>query len=92
MTDPPYALDLIKELADTVEEYCIIHEGLDHLSPLVSEARDYLKSTEPLEQISEEENEVRFKECLKAINNLKPGEITELMGEAFMEEFRRVSK
>ena len=44
------------------------------------------------EQISEEENEVRFKECLRAINNLKPGEITELMGEAFMEEFRRVSK
>ena len=44
------------------------------------------------EQISEEENEVRFKECLKAINNLKPGDITELMGEAFMEEFRRVSQ
>ena len=44
------------------------------------------------EQISEEENEVRFKECLKAINNLKSGEITELMGEAFMEEFRRVSQ
>jgi hypothetical protein len=44
------------------------------------------------EQISEEENEVRFKECLRAINNLKPGDITELMGEAFMEEFRRVSK
>jgi len=44
------------------------------------------------EQISEEENEVRFKECLKAINDLKPGEITELMGEAFMEEFRRVSR
>jgi hypothetical protein len=44
------------------------------------------------EEISEEENEVRFKECLKAINNLKSGEITELMGEAFMEEFRRVSQ
>jgi hypothetical protein len=44
------------------------------------------------EQISEEENEVRFKECLRAINNLKPGDITELMGEAFMEEFRRVSQ
>jgi hypothetical protein len=44
------------------------------------------------EQISEEENEVRFKECLKAINNLKSGDITELMGEAFMEEFRRVAK
>jgi fructose-1,6-bisphosphatase len=44
------------------------------------------------EELSEEENEVRFKECLKTINNLKSGEITELMGEAFMEEFRRVSQ
>jgi hypothetical protein len=44
------------------------------------------------EEISEEENEVRFKECLRVINNLKSGEITELMGEAFMEEFRRVSQ
>jgi hypothetical protein len=44
------------------------------------------------EQISEEENEVRFKECLRAINNLKSEDITELMGEAFMEEFRRVSR
>jgi len=44
------------------------------------------------EELSEEENEVRFKECLKAINNLKSGEITELMGEAFMEEFRRISQ
>jgi hypothetical protein len=44
------------------------------------------------EEISEEENEMRFKECLKAINNLKSGEITELMGEAFMEEFRRISQ
>ena len=44
------------------------------------------------EQISEEENEVRFKDCLRAINNLKPGDITELMGEAFMEEFRRASQ
>jgi hypothetical protein len=92
MTDSNYALDLIKKLADTVEEYCVIHEGLDHLGPLVAEARAYLKSFGPPYQISEEENEVRFKECLRAINNLKPGDITELMGEAFMEEFRRVSK
>ena len=42
--------------------------------------------------ISEEENGVRFKACIEAINNLKPGEITELMGEAFMEEFKRVSQ
>jgi len=44
------------------------------------------------EQISEEENEVRFKACMEAIGNLKPGEITEMMGEAFMEEFKRVSQ
>jgi hypothetical protein len=44
------------------------------------------------EEISEEENERRFKECLRTIDNLEPGEITELMGEAFMEEFRRVSQ
>jgi hypothetical protein len=51
---------------------------------------DYEEEEE--EEISEEENEVRFKECLRVIDNLKSGEITELMGEAFMEEFRRVSQ
>ena len=44
------------------------------------------------EQISEEENERRFKECMKWINNLEPGEIREIMGREFMEEFRRVSQ
>jgi hypothetical protein len=44
------------------------------------------------EQISEKENERRFQECMKGINNLQPGDITKLMGEAFMEEFRRVSQ
>ena len=44
------------------------------------------------EQISEEENERRFKECMNWINNLKPGEIREIMGREFMEEFRRVSQ
>jgi hypothetical protein len=44
------------------------------------------------EQISEEENERRFKECMELISNLKPGEIKELMGPEFMEEFRRVSQ
>lgn len=49
-------------------------------------------SAEPQEQISEEENDRRFRECMKAIDNLKPGEIEELMGPEFMEEFRRVSQ
>ena len=44
------------------------------------------------EQISEEENERRFRECVELINNLKPGEIEEIMGPEFMEEFRRVSQ
>jgi hypothetical protein len=44
------------------------------------------------EQISEEENDRRFKECIEMINNLQPGDITRLMGEEFMEEFRRVSQ
>jgi hypothetical protein len=46
MTDP-HALGLIKELADTVEEYCVINEGWDHLSPLVAEARAYLEEASP---------------------------------------------
>jgi hypothetical protein len=44
------------------------------------------------EQISEEENERRFKECMELINNLKPGEIEEVMGSKFMEEFWGVSR
>lgn len=37
------------------------------------------------------ENDMRFKKCMEIINKLKPGELTELMGEKFMEEFKRVS-
>jgi hypothetical protein len=44
------------------------------------------------EQIPEEENERRFRECMKWINNLKRGEIEALMGPEFMEEFRRMSQ
>jgi hypothetical protein len=44
------------------------------------------------EQISEEENERRFKKYVEMLNNLKPGEIREMMGPEFMEEFRRVSQ
>ena len=88
MTDT--ARNLIRRLSDALDDAVVVQ--LDDVVLLLDEARAYLEETEPQEQISEEENEVRFKECLKAINNLKPGEITELMGEAFMEEFRRVSK
>jgi hypothetical protein len=43
-------------------------------------------------RIPEEENDRRFKECMRMINNLKPGEIEDLMGAEFMEEFRGVSR
>jgi hypothetical protein len=43
------------------------------------------------EQITEEENERRFKECMKWIDNLQPGDIEKLMGKEFMEEFKRVA-
>ena len=45
-----------------------------------------------VEPFNEEENDRRFRECMKWINNLQPGDITKLMGEEFMEEFRRVSQ
>lgn len=44
---------------------------------------------EPLD--SENENDMRFKKCMELINNLKPGDLTELMGEEFLEEFKRIS-
>jgi hypothetical protein len=44
------------------------------------------------DEVNEEENDRRFKECMETIDNLKPGELTELMGTDFMEEFRRVSQ
>ena len=52
----------------------------------------YQQSKVKKEEISEEENDSRFKECMKVIENLKSGELTELMGEEFMEEFKRVSQ
>jgi hypothetical protein len=88
MTDT--ARDLIRRLSDALDDAVAVQ--LDDVVLLLDEARAYLEETEPQEQISEEENERHFKECIEAINNLKPGEITELMGEAFMEEFKRVSQ
>jgi hypothetical protein len=55
------------------------------------EARAYLSAVaQP--QISEEENERRFRECLRIIQNTSHEELVELMGEEFLEEFRRVSQ
>lgn len=44
------------------------------------------------EEVTEEENERRFKECMEFIKNITHEKITELMGEEFLEEFRRVSQ
>jgi hypothetical protein len=44
------------------------------------------------DQISEEENERRFREYMKFLNALKPGDIEKMMGPGFLEEFRRVSQ
>ena len=45
MTNPCRAL--CAELADVVYEYCILHEGRDHLQPLVDRARALLDQPEP---------------------------------------------
>jgi hypothetical protein len=58
---------------------------------MADEARAYLAATtEP--QISEEENERRFRECLRIIQNTTHENLVELMGEDFLEEFRRASQ
>ena len=44
------------------------------------------------EEVTEEENERRFKECMEFIKNITHEKITELMGEDFLEEFRRISQ
>jgi hypothetical protein len=38
---------LCAELADVVYEYCILHEGRDHLQPLVDRARALMDQQEP---------------------------------------------
>ena len=44
MTNPYRAM--CAELADVVYEYCILHEGRDHLQPLVDRARALLDQPE----------------------------------------------
>ena len=46
MTNPDYRA-LCAELADVVYEYCILHEGRDHLEPLVDRARALVAQLEP---------------------------------------------
>jgi hypothetical protein len=85
--------ELIKRLVDEFEGW-IVHaeiEDIERAHDLVDEARSYIASTaEP--QISEEENERRFRECLRIIQNTTHEDLVELMGEDFLEEFRRASQ
>jgi hypothetical protein len=71
---------------DTIEE---LFEDLHADERLWLKKR--LEEENQKEQISEEENLRRFKEVMKCINNLQPGDLTKLMGKEFMEEFKRIS-
>jgi hypothetical protein len=42
-----------------------------------------------LEEITPEENERRFKACLESIRNLTRAELVALMGEEWLEDYRR---
>jgi hypothetical protein len=44
------------------------------------------------DEITPEENERRFRESLRLINNVTREQLVELLGEDFLEEFRRVSQ
>mgnify|MGYP000889466952 CR=1 FL=1 len=88
------ARSLINRLADSLQEF-IDYEpvgSVDLEQDLIDEAREFIKVTEPPEQISEEEDERRFKACMEQIRSLTRESLVELMGEEFLEEFRRVSQ
>jgi hypothetical protein len=42
--------------------------------------------------ITEEENERRFRESLRLIENVTREQLLELMGEAWLEEYRRIAQ
>ena len=84
-----FTRDLIKDLVKML--YQCDWPNPSKIYTTIKRAQDYLQDTKPEEQITEEENKRRFKECMKLINNLQPGDIEKLMGEKFMEEFKRVA-
>ena len=79
----------LRAAADQVEQKWqgLGHEACQEIRAIAAELE---AQTEP--QISEEENERRFREALRIIQNTTSEELTELMGEEFLEEFRRVSR
>jgi hypothetical protein len=87
------ARNLIKRLAESLQEF-IDYEPVGYVEfeqDLIDDAHEFLKNTEPPEQISEEENDRRLKSCLESIRNLTHKDVVDLMGEDFLKEFRRVS-
>jgi len=42
--------------------------------------------------ITEEENDRRFRECLRLISNVTREQLVKLTGEEFLEEYRRVAQ
>jgi hypothetical protein len=85
-----FTRDLIKDLVKIL--YQCDWPNPSKIYATIKRAQDYLRDTKLEEQITEEENERRFKKCMELINNLQPGDLTKLMGEEFMEEFKRVSQ
>ncbi len=87
------ASGLIKRLTDEFETWVAFGEleDIERAHDFIDEARAYLANgAEP--QISEDENERHFKECLHIIRNTTREELVELMGEDFLDEFRCVSQ
>ena len=46
----------------------------------------------PEDTITPEENDRRFRECLQLIRNVTHDQLVAVMGEDFLEEFKRVSQ
>ena len=72
MTSPCRAL--CAELADVVYEYCILHEGRDHLQPLVDRARELL--AQPVAEVPTDEELANA--ARKALDSYRYAYATEL--------------
>ena len=91
--------DFLKNYPDVTRVEVITNDGREfvrydcnNVQVSLQDDRRTIKVFLEQEQISEEENERRFREYMKMLTNSQPGDITKLMGEEFMEEFRRVSQ
>ena len=84
-----FTRDLIEDLVKIL--YQCDWPNLSKIYATIKRAQDYLRDTKPEEQITEAENERRFKKCIELIDSLQPGDLENLMGKEFMEEFKRVA-